>query len=235
MKKLAVFVEGQTEQLFIERLITEIAGANNIVIEKRKLTGGSRSISRWVQLWTSASDPGRRYFILIIDCTGYTTVKSDIRDNYESLVSKGYNAIIGIRDVYPEFTYAEVGKLRLGLNCRLKTKPVQVVFVLGVMEIETWFISEHTHFSRVDPALTIARINATLGLDPSVDDIQLRPIPSEDLDAIYQLVGQRYKKDYHSTQQLLNRLDYTFLYCDVLHRLPDLNVLVESMNAFLTP
>jgi hypothetical protein len=235
MKKLVVFVEGQTEQLFIERFITEIVGANGIVIKKRKLTGGSRSKPQWVRLWTSASGPGRDYFILIIDCTGYTRVNSDIRDNYDSLVSEGYSAIIGIRDVYPEFNHVDISKLRLGLNYRLKTRPVQVVFVLGVMEIETWFICEHTHFGRVDSKLTVTRIKGSLGFDPSVDDIQLRPIPSNDLDAIYQLVGQQYQKDYGSMQVLLNRLDYTSLYCHVRNRLPDLGALIESIDTFLTP
>ena len=34
MKKLSVFVEGQTEQLFIERLLEQVAGKSNIAIEK---------------------------------------------------------------------------------------------------------------------------------------------------------------------------------------------------------
>jgi hypothetical protein len=235
MKKIAIFVEGQTEQLFVERLITEIANANDIVIAKRKLTGGNRSVPQWIRIWTSASGPGRICFILIIDCTGFTTVKSDIRDNYQSLVSEGYSIIIGIRDVYPEFNHVEIAKLRSKLNYSLRTVPIQVVFILGVMEIETWFICEHTHFGRVNPALTTARIKAGLGFDPAVDDIQLRAIPSDDLDKIYQLVGQRYQKDYSNIQVLLNQLDYTFLYCDVRNRLPDFNVLVESIDTFLSP
>ena len=235
MKKLAVFVEGQTEQLLVERLITEIANANDIAIENRKILGKSRCISQSVLISNSGSDPGNKYFIQIIDCTGDPRVKSDIRDNYESLAASGFTAIIGVRDVYPDFSYAEIAQLRSGLNYRLKTRPIQVVFVLGVMEIETWFISEHTHFGRVDPALTTARIKADLGFDPSVDDIQLRPIPHEDLDAIYRLVRRRYKKDCRHVQKVLDRLDYALLYCVVLRRLPDLNVLTESINTFLAP
>jgi hypothetical protein len=235
MKKLAVFVEGQTEQLFIDKLITEIAGTHTIAIEKRKLTGGSRSRASQVLLWASAPDPGHKYFVLIIDCSADNRVKSDIRDNYNSLVSSGYSAIIGIRDVFPEFNQADINKLRSGLNYCLKTKPIRVVFALGVMEIETWFICEHTHFGRLHSALTTAYIKANLGFDPSVDDIQLRPSPSADLDAIYNLVGQRYKKDRRNIQLTVNRLDYGFLYFSVLHRLPDLNMLVESINAFLSP
>ena len=233
MKKLAVFVEGHTEQLFLERLITEIAGAHTIVIEKRKLTGASHSISPWVNLSASAPASGQGYFVLIVDCSGYDRVKSAIRDNYVSLADSGYSAIFGIRDVYP-IDHADIDKLRLGLDRGLETRPIRVVFALGVMEIETWFICEHTHFVRIDPLLTIAYIKDNLGFDPSVDDIQLRRIPSNDLNDIYGLVRQRYKKHFRSIQRMLDLLDYEHLYCNVLHRLPDLQTLVESIDAFLT-
>jgi hypothetical protein len=49
MKKLAVFVEGQTELLFIERLLEEAAGKNNIAIEKRQAFGG-RSTERTLKV-----------------------------------------------------------------------------------------------------------------------------------------------------------------------------------------
>jgi len=235
VKKLAIFVEGQTEQLFIDKLISEIAGKNSIVIEKRKITGRNRSIYQWMRLYASSTEQGHGFFVLIIDCTGYSTVKSDIRDNYGSLVSNGYSAIIGIRDVFPEVKYADIGKLRSGLNYGLKTNPICVLFALGVMEIETWFICEHTHFARVNSALTTAYIKANLGFDPSVDDIQLRPNPSVDLDAIYKLVGMRYKKDYRRIHRILDQLDYLLLYLDIRQRLPDLNILIESIDTFLAP
>ena len=41
MNKLAVFVEGYTEVVFIERLIEEIAGKQNVRIEHRKIRGGA--------------------------------------------------------------------------------------------------------------------------------------------------------------------------------------------------
>jgi hypothetical protein len=41
MNKLAVFVEGYTEVLFVEKLIDEIAGQNRVLIEHREIRGGS--------------------------------------------------------------------------------------------------------------------------------------------------------------------------------------------------
>ena len=233
MKKLAVFVEGQTEQLFVEKLIREITSANDIEIVKSKLTGGGRNALSFIRLWTSSSSSEREYFILIIDCSGDTTVKSYVRDNYENLVSNGYSSIIAIRDVYPQFKHEEIGRLRSGLMYGMKTNPIRVAFVLGVMEIETWFICEYTHFIQLDSSLTVDHIKTNLGFDPSVDDMQLLPIPSIDLDNIYRLVEKRYKKDYSHIMRLLNRLDYARLYFDIPQRLPDLKLLVESINIFL--
>ena len=39
-KKIACFVEGQTEQIFVERLFQEIAGYKQISIETYKFQGG---------------------------------------------------------------------------------------------------------------------------------------------------------------------------------------------------
>ena len=41
MNRLAVFVEGYTEVVFVQKLIEEIAGKNNVLIEHRAIRGGS--------------------------------------------------------------------------------------------------------------------------------------------------------------------------------------------------
>ena len=41
MKKLAIFVEGKTELIFVEKLLFEIGGNKNIRINKLELSGGS--------------------------------------------------------------------------------------------------------------------------------------------------------------------------------------------------
>jgi hypothetical protein len=98
---------------------------------------------------------------------------------YQEAVAAGFGAIVGIRDVFPEFSYRDIPSLRRGLRLYLKTNPLEVKFILGVMEIETWFIAEHTHLQKIDPILTPDLIKARLGFDPSIDDIQLRPHPTE--------------------------------------------------------
>ncbi len=151
MSKLAIFVEGQTEQIFVEKLVRYLGSHRNISIQVQRLEGGSKNI------------------------------KSDIIERYNGLIASGYQAIIGIRDVYP-IPRNSIQRLRDGLAFLLPTRPFPPLFVLGIMEIETWFLAEHTHFLHIHPDLTINRIQQNFGFNPSIDDLQIRDRPSKDPD-----------------------------------------------------
>ena len=235
MKKLAVFVEGQTEQIFIEKLLVEAAGKSNIAIEKRQALGGQSVKRRLKLIEASTPNSGHRYLAQIVDCGSENRVKSDIRDRYENLVAQGFETIVGVRDVYPDAAYADIPLLRSGLRLYIKTNPIEVTFVLGVMEIETWFIAEHTHLQKLHPSLTPSLIKSRLGFDPSTDDLQLRPRPTEDLDNIYRLAGLKYTKDKNTVQRTVGVLDYERIYLELPSKIPDLKTLVDTINKFLTP
>jgi hypothetical protein len=235
MKKLAVFVEGQTEQIFIEKLLLEAAGKNNIAIEKRQASGGQSAKRKLKLIEASKPDSGHRYFAQIVDCGSDSRVASDIRDRYDGLVAQGFETIIGLRDVYPDITHADIPLLRRGLHLYLQTKPIEVKFVLGVMEVETWFIAEHTHLQKLHSSLTPSLIKSRLGFDPSTDDIQVRPHPAVDLDNIYRLAGLKYAKDKNTVRRTVSILDYERIYLELPSKLPDLKILVDTITKFLTP
>ncbi len=230
MNKLAVFVEGQTEQIFTEKLLIEIAGRKNICIEKRELTGGRKYLRK--RLYFRNSDTKKKYFAYIVDCQSDSTVKSDIVDNYDSLVREGYSSIIGIRDVYP-VERREIPKLRYRLNYLVKTKPIMPVFILSVMEIEAWFLAEHTHFKRIHESLTIDRIKAELNFDPSQDNMELRDRPSQDLHQIYALEGLAYKKRKGHTERTVEALDYAEIYLNLSSRLQAIREFTSEIDRFM--
>lgn len=233
MKKLAVFVEGQTEQIFIEKLLEEAAGKHSIIIEKHQALGG-QSTKRYLRLIQAASPKStQKFYAQIIDCRADHRVGSDVRDAYEGLVTSSFSSIIAIRDVSPDFKPHEVEKLRAGLRYKMKTKPVEVVFVLGVMEVEAWFIAEYTHFERISPALTPDLIKAKLGFDPRTDDLQQRLHPAEDLKLCYRLVGQAYSKSAAIVQRTVSVLDYERIWLEIPSRFPDLKALVLAIDGFL--
>lgn len=230
MNKIAIFVEGKTEQLFAEKLLIEIADKQSIHIEKCQLTGGNRNPRKRLHFRRLNDD--RRYFAYIIDCRSDSTVKSDIVDNYSSLIREGYSSIIGIRDVYP-IGRTMIQKLRLGLKYRVKTEPVTPVFILSVMEIEAWFMAEHTHFQRIHPDLTIDRIKAEFNFDPSQDNMELRDHPSEDLRQIYALEGMSYKKRKDYIERTVEVLDYAKIYLNLCSKLQAIKELTLEIDRFM--
>src|SRR4028119_235221 len=98
-KKIACFVEGQTEQIFVERLFQEIAGYKKISLETYKFQGGKANrIIQPLKLSTIKNAP---FFVLLYDCGNDAHVVSDIRKQHQSLIKNGYEKILGLRDLYP--------------------------------------------------------------------------------------------------------------------------------------
>ena len=235
MRRLAIFVEGLTEELFAERFLTEIARDRGLNIEKHRASGGKATQRSFTQVVSSSPSSTPQFYALIVNSGTDNRVKSDIMENYDSLVAKGYRTIVGMRDAYPEAkTLAEVSKLRRSLPYKVKTAPCDVNFVLGVMEIEAWFISEHTHFPRINTKLNLERIKTAMGFDPSKDNIQRRPCPTNDLKAIYRLARIEYTKEEASIRRTLNALDFSEV--DRLKtRFEDLRLFIEKVDKLLTP
>ena len=230
MNKLAVFVEGLTEQIFAEKLLVEIAGKKDIYIEKCELTGGNKYRRKKIHFKSVNSE--KIYFAYIINCRGDSTVKSDIMDNYASLVSNGYNSIIGIRDVYP-IQRVDIPKLKRGIYYGVKTTPVIPIIILSVMEVEAWFLAEHTHFQRIHKNITTSRINQEFGFDPSKDDMELRDQPSQDLHNIYTLEGMAYKKRENHALRTTNALDYASIYLELSSKMDPVRNLTAEINRFM--
>jgi hypothetical protein len=234
MRRLAIFVEGLTEELFAERFLTEVIGSRGLGIEKLRASGGKVARRTFTRITSPSGSSPAQFYALIINCGTDNRVKSDIRENYDNLVAKGYRTIIGMRDAYPDTkSLAEVPKLRKWLPYKIKTKPCEVTFVLGVMEIEAWFIAEHTHFERISNKLTLGRIKRAMGFDPSKADLQRRPRPASDLDAIYRLAKIRYRKEEASIRRTVNSLDFTEVYLELGNRFEDLRLFIAKIDKLL--
>ena len=231
MKKLAIFVEGQTEQIFVGKLLEEIAGQKNIRINIRakdpKQIGRITSINM-----SDMTNHSIQYYVLIYNCCNDDALVSDISEQYASLVNDGYNKIIGLRDVYPKFAISEIDKLERGLKFSLRGKDFAKV-VLAVMETEAWFLSEWKHFEKISPILTPAKIHEKLGFNPQTDDMEERPNPAEDLNRVYQLAGRSYQKRRKQTETIVSSLDYDFLYLELVEKVHRLGEFVSHINTFM--
>jgi hypothetical protein len=234
MNKMAMFFEGRTELEFASMLIQEIASHKAVTIETRRLKGAAtrqRSSTLITTIQTDKSGRPSTHFFILFNCMGESAVKSRMLAEYPSLEKSGYTDIVCQRDVAPSIPHSDIERFEKGLRFRVPTKPISVTFVLSVMEIEAWFLAEHTHFPRIDPAITVPAIVAGLGFDPSTDDLQTRPSPAEDLNKCYGLGGTTYEKE--QSQRTINAIDPVSTYFEVTKRFPHLATMCDVISRFL--
>jgi len=233
MKKLAFFVEGQTEQLFVRRLVKEVFGYGNTTVILKKIMGGTNTPKHE---FVKSYDLARKssYSILIYDCGADNRVKSEILENIESLRESGYSYIIGLRDLYP-LGMDELPRLEKGLNflpMHLNSCKDLFDIIVAVQEVETWFLAEPSHLLKVDKRLTGRFIEKHLGFDPYTINTLSRKHPSEDLRRIYKLVGKAYTKKYWQIDKLVNRLDFKKIRNEVRYKITSLDALISQVELF---
>jgi hypothetical protein len=233
MKKIAIFLEGKCELLFVEALIKTIANINHVRIEKIESSGSMGKRNFKVIEAKSTDNENIKYYILLYDCGGDKQVKSDIRDQYDSLKKAGHTKIIGIRDVYPDATFNELPQLRAGLIHGLNQQDLpSVIFCLGVMEFEAWLLAEHTHFSRFNSDITHEKILSELSINISECEYSEIPQPSKVLSDIYWLEKIPYDKNHVTMGEIFSAIDFNRLRTTVCEKFEDLKTLYSALMEF---
>jgi hypothetical protein len=212
-----------------------MAGMRRLQIDSVQGHGGGRAggVRVWREIEISASDPKTEFYIIIYDSQGDSRVLSDIRDQYETLTSRNCNLIIGMRDLYPLFL-SDVPIVRSDFAKFVPRGPVVPELILEIMEIEAWFIGEHTHFFRIDAALTQEEVLSRLGYDPSEIEISSIPRPFDDLRSVYNSVGVGYSKSKRHTERTVAALSYEEVYIALRQRVPDLDRLIQLIDDFFS-
>lgn len=232
-KKIAIFVEGQTEQLFITRLLQEIAGYKKISIEIWKAEGSKNN--RKITKLKSNILQNSPFFALLYDCGSESQVVSDIKKQYESLIQGNYEKIIGLRDLYPKPLTAKK-QIEDGIKGFLKPlikKGIPISVILAIMEVEAWFLAEYQCFYKINNILTSDFILQKCGFDLVNMDVEQIPHPSEYLNNIYQLIGYSYTKNQQQIKQIVQCLDYKFICKDLVKKVKQLENLVKEIDSFL--
>lgn len=240
MKRIAFFVEGQTEQIFVNKLLIEIAGQKNIAIQLVELRGGSSVPKRETIIpqnsgYTPPTNP--EYEALIYDSGNDEKVKSDILEQIDSLASKGYSEIIGLQDLYP-LPLSDLGRLERGLAFVPPNQPkpkIPFSVVVAVHEMESWFIAECSHFECIDSKLTPQFITTNIGYNPCEKDvIDIAGSAAAELKRIYQLVGKSYTKRKTNVERTVDCIDYANIYLGMQGKIKQLDDLILKIDSFLS-
>ncbi|MES2368812.1 MAG: hypothetical protein V4554_04880 [Pseudomonadota bacterium] len=226
MKKVAIFVEGMTEQEFAVQFITALADSSRLHIVLGNQWRGK------IQITGTSPEGSVDLYVLIVDCANDVQVKTQIVDQYPSLVAAGYTDIIGLRDVYP-CKHTDIPKIQKYLALGLPNGLVSPQMHLAVMEIESWFLGETTHFARIHNDLTVPFI-VSKGFDIDKLPCDSWEHPAKVLDDIYQLVGARYATNGRKTRRRVLRttkaLSMENLYITVRQQTPALDGFISSVE-----
>jgi hypothetical protein len=230
MKKIALFVEGQTEQIFIKKLIEQLVTPSKVTVNTRKLTGGKKSSRKIIFLTTQPPSISTDYYFEIYDCGNDSKVKDDIIENLPSLQKNGFSMIIGLRDVYPY----KIADLRKYLFVGLPQGSIPTHIVLAVNEVEGWFLAEENHYFKIDKRLTLTAVNTIAKIDVSKDSTEIIPHPSETLQCIYNTVNVGYTKRKQQVNRVVNALDYVNLYVNVGQRNNSFSELLTHLDSIFS-
>lgn len=232
MKKLAIFVEGLTEQILVRQMLQAVLERNRIAIQTVKITGGHSVRMSFTVMKAAHVNRQTDYYVLVFDCGGETNVKSYMLARRQKLISSGYTMILGLRDVYPNFERKDVNKLQKGLNFQLPQKKARTKIHLAIMETEAWFLGEFHHLKRVSSKLSPEFVEKRLGFNPRTADIEKRDHPADDLKAVYQLVGHDYTKKRDRLRAVVGKLDFKYFTNGLCERMPSLNRFVSELEYF---
>lgn len=229
MNKYAFFVEGQTERIFLEKFIAEYFTFPAAVSESKKIVGDNI-----VSIRINSHSKNTGLYFLIYDVGNDERVATQMIEKVRNMVeTQNYKMIFGLRDLYPNPRNKKSEIVKQINNEFEKTGFMNnLKIVIAVMEIESWFLSDCDVFSKINNVLTTDNIFAQLELNLQDSNPEDFDKPSNIIDKILRLIGDRYEKTESDSYKIISRLDFCKLCLDenVLTKVHSLKYLLDSLN-----
>lgn len=219
-RRLAVFVEGQTELVFVREFLKQwyFYDIEHIGFDCYNLHANQFCDAEY----NYGNDDSENYF-MIVNVGNDNSVLTNILSRVQYLKNKNYQLVIGLRDMYTKQYIADAGGHRIdshvskwheeSVRSTLSAHPNGdfVNFHFAIMEIEAWLLGMYGFLCQVDNRLTQKYIMDGIGLDLDKDPEETIFHPALELGKVYSLVGRKYDKhlsDISSIMANLSRDDY---------------------------
>ena len=150
MKKIAVFVEGQGEQLFVRHLLYYLLEPAKLSFECLRLR--ARTLE---EVPYAYENERAEVYFLIINTQGDGSVLPAIKRREQGLFAQGFHKIIGLRDMYSQ-AYREISPEVIDDNViqqfidgahhsiAMMSQPDKIHFHFAIMELEAWWLCMYT-------------------------------------------------------------------------------------------
>lgn len=230
MIKIAFFVEGKTERIFVEKYLNIVYSHPHFNIDSYEIRGGRIKIITKLNYNNESID----YYFLIFDVGGDGSVNSALLERSKKLINQnGYRHIFGIRDLFPLKPF-QLSSIKSNFFRFIDDESIlnAITLIIAVMEIEAWFLADYPFFQRMDSRLTPTRINNALAIDIENDNIEAYRHPAKIIDDIYRLIGKRYKKRESNAHSICSYIDFNDLYLNEAKRarIPSFNSFVQKLD-----
>jgi len=214
MKKIAVYVEGQGELIFIRNILFHLMDPSCFSFECIRLHARDEQDVPYPY-----DNPNAEVHYRIVNVGNDERVLTMIRDNESRLSELGFVKIIGLRDMYSgKYRKLSNGviddsvtqKFVAGANGVIANmnNPNLVRFHFSIMEIEAWWLSMYNLFAKIDNALTNRFIDEKLAYDLSKIDPQNYFFhPATEVDRIFRLTGSEYDKKLGDVERITSKID----------------------------
>ena len=220
MSKIAVFVEGQSELIFVREFLLKKYIYNVDITCMELFKGGNLVPAEYDYII------GAELKYLLVNIGNDQKVLSVILEREKGLFNQGYDRVIGLRDMYSQ-AYKEIStvineelnkKIKHDINEVIRTKssnPEKIFMRFSIMEIEAWFLGLYKIFEKVDGELTKNYIYEKLGIDLSESDPETSFFKPADI--VYNICNLKkinYKKSKSNTESFcchLTNADYSDL------------------------
>ena len=202
-RRLAVFVEGQTELVFVCEFLKQWYGYDTSVIGFACYNLQNNEFCD--AAYQYGSEESENYFMLV-NVGNDNSVLSKILSRLTYLVNQGYQLVIGLRDMYSKQYVQDAGGHVIDEEVNQKhidavrdvlksaANGEKVDFHFAIMEVEAWLLGMHDYLLSIDKRLTGDYIKESTDIDLDADPEKTIVHPAMELGRIYGLVGKKYDK-----------------------------------------
>lgn len=232
MKKIGIFVEGQTERIFVVKFLTEYLGGEHH-FSRDEIKYKTKNLTIKIQ---SRDYPAVEFYFLIFDCAGDGNVLPALYERAENMIlNQSFCFLIALQDLYDRPRNKKnviINHFNRKIeNFHFKDK---LRFVLAIMELEAWFLADPNLFRRISPELTTEYIHDSININLLKINPESLPHPAETINKIYELINQSYKKTKDQAYEITARLDFDFICSDeILAKVRSLKFFIEKVDESL--
>lgn len=213
--KIAVFVEGQTELVFVREFLKMWYGydANEIGFSCYSLHSNQYHDTSY----SLGSEDSSNYYI-IVNVGNDNSVLSKVIARVGYLRNKGYQMVIGLRDMYSKMYVQDVKNHKINdkvtqdhisdVKGYLKKEKLDdfVDIHFAIMEIEAWFLGMPHFFEGLSESLTKDNIESKVGINIDDDPEKTYFHPAVVVNKIYRIEGKQYDKHLSEISSIMSHL-----------------------------